>query len=695
LLDLKLLKKWQSLKFVFVPEKDKIPFVAKWTEQGIPTDKDIENWIDNFPLSNFGIVTGLSSNVIVLDIDIKNNQPGLMALADIESKYGPNFKNTLIIKTPSGGAHYYYKYPSDIEQIKCRQMLEAWQGIELKGDGGKISFGEGYSVIRGSWDSIADCPAWLIKIIKNYNAAPKEKPKEKITLSDGERDSGLTSIAGSYRKKGFDRDKISLLLQKDNLTKCINPLSEEQVEKIVNSVCKYKPDEDWHNCTDLGNAERLKDYVQGDVVYCDDMNSWLYYEGGVWKKDRIRQIERYAQDVIREAYAEVSNIKDADERKKVAKFLMASENANRQGNMVKLLKPMLPVTTDELDSNKHLFNCANGTLNLETGELQAHDPKEFHTKKSPINWNSEATCENFKKWFLEIFENNEELAKYVQKVLGRCLSSNTGEQEFYVLFGEGKNGKSTLMQVITAILSEYTRGLQANQLMTKGMEDNAPYLAQLKNVRALFCSESESRKKLNGGLIKMLTGGESITTRQKYEKPITFNPELKLFLITNHKPIIDDASEGMWRRIRLIPFKYRIPDDKTIPNYENLLLQEAEGILQWLYEGYQLWRVEGLDAVQEVKAETKEYKNEEDVIGLFADECLVEDGNNKESSKDLYQAFIQWGIESGEYTKGTSKKVFIQKLKMIFGPALKEHRTNTERGWKGIKLNIVTEDHGF
>ena len=277
----------------------------------------------------------------------------------------------------------------------------------------------------------------------------------------------------------------------------------------------------------------------------------------------------------------------------------------------------------------------------------------------------------------------------MQKILGLSLTGYNGQQEFYVLWGEGQNGKTTLTETIRTIYGEYASNMQAKQIMVTGQNDADAYLSQLKNVRILFCSESGENHTLDSELIKLLTGGEPLRTRQKYEKPITFTPEMKLFLITNNKPKIKDNSFGLWRRLRLIPFNYQIQAEERVNNYQEILLNEAPGIINWLIEGYNKYKKEGLTAPSCVLSATNEYKNEEDMILSFVEDCCTLKDEVCSTSGELYKGFKEYLFSIGE-KRSTSQKMFVSKVISAFSVTRKIKKINgkTARVLVGISKNL-------
>ena len=247
-----------------------------------------------------------------------------------------------------------------------------------------------------------------------------------------------------------------------------------------------------------------------------------------------------------------------------------------------------------------------------------------------------------------IFDGNENLIRFVQKAIGYALTGSTREQVVFFLYGTGRNGKSTLINTVQALLGDYAMHTPTTTLMSRKSEGVPNDVARLKGARFVSAVEAESGRRLSEPFIKQLSGGDVITARFMRAEWFEFRPQFKLFFATNHKPIIRGTDLAIWRRIRLIPFNVTIPEDEVDPDLGQKLLKELPGILNWAIEGCLVWQKEGLGLPAEVAEATEAYRNEMDVLGGFFDECCILNPLARVTKRDFYEAYVQWAERSRE-----------------------------------------------
>jgi len=421
--------------------------------------------------------------------------------------------------------------------------------------------------------------------------------------------------------------------------------------------------------TDLGNAERLIDSHGDTLKFGFAWNKWLIWDGIRWVKDNGEGIIGKAKDIVKDIYVEASETGDSGKRKELAQFALSCESAFKIEQMIKLARSEVAIKPDELDSGKELLNCQNGTIDLETGELLPHDRKHLITKIANVEYQANATYELWLRFLNEIMDNNQNLISFIQRALGYSLTGDISERCIFILYGLGANGKTTLLSVLGGILNDYALQTPTQTLMVKHYDGIPNDIARLKGARFVTATESETSQRLNEGLIKQLAGGDMVSARFMRGEFFDFMPTHKLWLATNHKPIIRGTDKAIWDRIRLIPFNVVIPEEKQDKHLVEKLLNEASGILNWAIEGCRKWQREGLGTPEEVREATNEYRNEMDILANWLeDNCLI----GKEYSataKVLYQDYQNWCNANGE--KAISQR--------HFGLSL------TERGFERLK----------
>lgn len=443
-----------------------------------------------------------------------------------------------------------------------------------------------------------------------------------------------------------------------------------------------------HN-TDLGNAQRLVAGHGADLRYCHPWRRWLVWDGQRWRIDDTAEVTRRAKDTVRGIYSEAAGAADEKERKALAKHAMASEAHIRIKAMIALAEsePGVPVLPDALDADPWLLTVANGTLDLRSGELLAHDPELFSTKLVEVEYDPAADCPLWLRFLQEILSGDDGTIRFLQRAIGYSLTGDTSERCLFVLYGCGANGKTTFLEVIRALLGDYALRTPTETLMLKRPGSIPNDVARLRGARFVSASESEEGRRLAESLIKDLTGRDTISARFMRAEWFDFVPECKIWLATNHKPEIRGTDKAIWDRIRLIPFEVTIPEDKQDKQLADKLKEELPGILAWAVEGCLAWQREGLGVTEKVRAATRAYRDEMDILAGFIEDCCIEGADKEALAGDLHQAYKDWGGDLGQRK---------------FGLALKERgftkgRKTTEphKGrvlWRGLGLLVNLND---
>jgi putative DNA primase/helicase len=463
-----------------------------------------------------------------------------------------------------------------------------------------------------------------------------------------------------------------------NLHKALEgtPQFEEARRQAMNGSAKWQT----FNLTDLGNAERLIHYHGDRLRYCNPWRSWLVWDGKQWVVDKSQTVKQLAREVIRGIYHEAGDGFGEKERKAVAQHAMRSEAENRINAMVSLAQMDCPILPEHLDANPWLLNVENGTLNLRTGELRPHKREDLITKIIPVAYDHEATCPTWEAFLRHILNDQADLIWYVQKAVGYSLTADTREQCLFLCHGVGANGKSTFLDVLRSLLSDYAEQCAFSTFLRQDREVVRNDLAKLREARFVSAIETDEGKRLAESLIKSVTGGDTITARFLFSEYFDFRPTFKIWLAANHKPEIRGTDLAIWRRIRLIPFGVVIPDDKQDGELSAKLKSELPGILHWALLGCHAWQLEGLKPPDIVKAATSQYRTEMDVIGGFLAECCIVKADAQVTAGALLEAYQKW---SGD------QKMSHQKLR----PRLEERGFKRDRSsatghmvWHGIGL---------
>jgi putative DNA primase/helicase len=432
--------------------------------------------------------------------------------------------------------------------------------------------------------------------------------------------------------------------------------------------------------TDLGNAQRLIQRHGDDILWCEDWRNWLVFDGRRWLRDNKQAVRALAHDTVRAIYQKASQITDPDQRKALADHARRSESRQRIEAMISEARPMRVVAPDEFDRDRWLLNVANGTVDLRTGTLRPHERADLITKLAEVTFDAHAKCPGWKQFLREVFEPHKELIPFLQAAVGYSLTGETREECLLLLYGTGRNGKGTFLKTVQTILGDYAGTADFSTFTAQRDSGPRDDIANMRGQRFVVAQEAREGASLAESLIKWVTGGDRIRARRLYENSSEFDPTFKLWLATNHKPMIRGTDCAIWSRIKLVPFDVSF-EGRENRSLKDALLEELPGILAWGVRGCQSWRERGLQFPESVLNSTAEYRAESDQIGRFVSErCNMVTGTATRASK-LYVGYDTWCTQNGE-EKMTAT---------AFGWRLKEReiqKKNTSKGvvYKGICL---------
>jgi putative DNA primase/helicase len=410
--------------------------------------------------------------------------------------------------------------------------------------------------------------------------------------------------------------------------------------------------------TEQSNAERLYAKYPDDFRYASDRGVWLAWNGRSWAVGDTCAVLRATSRVARDIYFEAANEPDEVRRKSLWKWAKDSESRRVQENAASLARSLGGFEcayAEIFDREPHLFNAANCTIDLRTGEPHPHRREDFLTKVAPIAYDADAECPKFSKFVAETFPARG-LADYVSCVMGYFLGGVTSEQIWWLFHGGTATGKSTFVKILHGLLGPYAFALPENFfLISKGATDFTT--AHLAGVRLATCSETSEGKRLDVAKLKMLTGEDAVTAALKYENQFTFRMEAKLVLVTNHAPRVPAGDDAIWRRIRVVPFRRPpVSDEARVADLAARLLEtEGPGILRFAVRGsVERYRV-GLAEPEVVKVAVRDYRADEDVIQHFLDDACVTDPATRVARKALYSAYARWSTENGLHAVSAKK----------------------------------------
>jgi putative DNA primase/helicase len=299
-----------------------------------------------------------------------------------------------------------------------------------------------------------------------------------------------------------------------------------------------------------------------------------------------------------------------------------------------------------MDADPFLLACPNGTLDLRTGRVRAHNPSDLISRGTAIPYDAGARCPRWLHFLREVFDGDDDLISFVHRAVGYSLAGDTREQVLFVCHGYGANGKSVFRETVSLILGDLAV-TAAFDTFLRGRGDHGPRndIARLHRARFVAASESGSERRLDEALVKALTGEDTVAARFLYGEHFEFKPEFKIWLFTNHLPRVEGDDDAIWRRIRLVPFSVSFMG-KEDRNLGEALAEEAPGILAWAVEGCLDYQRNGLGLPPAVAQATKEYREDEDILSSFiAERCIFEGSVEAARFRTVYEQFC---FEVGE-----------------------------------------------
>lgn len=689
--------------------RNKVPIVDNWTEMATVDEDIIRKWSTVNKNCNWGIATGKSSGVFVVDIDPKHNGP-----AEWKKLVGSNkVPKTLEVVTGTKGTHLYFKYPKGMYVSNSGLT----KGVDIRGEDGNIVIppsthpnGRKYMWAKGKTPDktkIAIAPRWLTNKIKesstvDFPTAIGDK------IDKGERNNTIFHQSLFLARQGaFPEFIVTAMKTWVKETKEFD-MKDKEIEATVQSAYKHYENEKKARKTfnqielsDVGNARRLLLDHSENMKYAIGMGYHIW-NGKKWLYDEelltASQLAIYSMDKLRDETVEKMKEKNSKSETSVLgrihQWSISSHNAAKLKSMIDIAKsyPEILKRPDELDNEEtnFLINLNNGTLDLRTRKLVPHNKFQFITRLSEHNYDPKAKCPTWMSTLNFAFDGNKEMIDYFQRAVGYSISGDTSEQCFFICWGpEGNNGKSTILEALQRILgADYAMMSDARVISSKEKDNHVlASLALLNKVRLVSVNEFGENSVLDEELIKQLTGGDTIQAKRLYMAPFTYKPIFKIWVRANSKPIVHGTGNAFWRRVKLIPFEHSIPAKKRKPRHviDAALEKEADGILAWAVEGFKMWYEKGLQDPQEVKNASNVYKGESDIINLFWEECVEDAKDNTIARGVLYSTFAEWSRGQGVRYVMTSDK-FTRKV----ATRLQQFDRTREGGvaiWKNITLS--------
>jgi putative DNA primase/helicase len=448
--------------------------------------------------------------------------------------------------------------------------------------------------------------------------------------------------------------------------------------------------------TEMGNAERLAAENSEDLRYCKENGQWYAWNGVIWTTAGDMVVLEKAADVARAVGSEALGLGgDPARRKAMLRHAEKSLTGRSLGMVITLAQkiPSVRVRISELDFDPWAFSCANGVIDLRTGELRPHVRADFITHQSPVVYDPEARSDLWDRFLETSTAGDKDLQAFLQRAVGYSLTGSAEEEKLFFIHGQAATGKSTFIAAVKAIMGDYGATADFETFLKKPTSSGGgprSDIARLKGARFVSSVEVDRGREMAEGLVKQLTGGDAITVRHLYKEEFEFDPQFKLWLSANHAPAISGDDEAMWRRVLFVPFESVVPVERRDPRVKRELRNPASeasrAVLAWAVAGCREWLARGLGTARVVVEATVEQREVMDTVGQFLGECLEvfaegePGGDVRVEPAVLLAAYNGWLQERGY--RPVSQRTFGERV----GVRLRKEKKGGVVRYVGVKL---------
>lgn len=466
------------------------------------------------------------------------------------------------------------------------------------------------------------------------------------------------------------------------------------IDRVYQEQAGETPPTTPFNLTDSGNAEYFVSLFGDQVRYDHLRGRWLQWGTHCWRPETDGHIVRLALKAARTRYKAAVSVADLELREKIAKWAISSEQRAKLEASIAIAESLKPIADsgERWDRDGWLFCVQNGVVDLRSGQLRPGRPEDMVTQQSPVTFEPGAKAPRWEQFLDQVTGGNGELKSYLQRGVGYSLTAETKGQVWFFLYGLGSNGKTTFTMTIRRLMGDYGVRIDSDDLMIKEKKASGSSpkegVADTRGKRFAVASEVQDGKRLDIGLLKDMSGQDSIKARRLYEHEQEFLPTHKLWMFGNHKPIITDTTHAAWRRLKLIPFAFKVPENEIDPDLQAKLDAELPGILNWAIAGCLEWQRENFNEPGVVTDAVAAYRHDSDLLADFIEDCCILEHMATASKSEMKDAYEQWCKENGQepISRNTFKTRLIEK-------GVGEGRAGKRgRFWTGIRLRTKADN---
>ena len=454
----------------------------------------------------------------------------------------------------------------------------------------------------------------------------------------------------AWKEEENEKEKMDLI------DWCISTGKQQPKRKAkINDITFWQDTELQYPLSDFGLAKRFMDYMAGNVLYIPERKIFVIWNGIKWMIDEDNTILAYLFEMIYKMREQLNAVKngmigqfsdDKEAKKILSAFSIYQKSIESYKVMIdalKILSVLVKSSIKNFDKKENVINVENGEMALKTGIITQHKKESRLTQGIDFPYFHESSCVRWIQFLEEIFLNDQELIDFIQKAVGYTLMGTGKERLFFILHGSGKNGKTTFLQALSHVFGEYAKGIASSSIMKDGGSVYNHDFAALQGIRLLTMVEGEESGMLREAFIKQVTGRDYIRCRFLFKEYFEYIPQFTIWYGTNYKPLIKGTDEGIWDRIRLIPFDFRAENGDI--DLLDKLKEEAAGILSWAVEGAIRYAKEGLQPPKKVLNSTADYRKESDTLEEFLSENFIMDKKGVFLRSEFFKMYEEWNVE--------------------------------------------------
>lgn len=723
----------RELGWSLIPCKtNKKPYLQSWKfAQAKPAEAEqLQEWRKVYRPLLWAVVAGRVSGIVILDFD---GDQGLETLKQLGLK--PH------VLTGSGGVHVYFRHPGvDIPTVNAKSkkiLAQHFPGLDVRSDGG-------YAACLGMNDSGAYVWKRSFKELEDWTQLPAdlrellERPAELSAAEPPRPAAPSAGLVAELMRRAVDRAQWEgrnnagwwLAVQlRDNRLEL--PAAEAAMRDFVAGVPQldqhgkrsaytvaeafsslrqaYRREarEPWKQApggnggvggagvgngngkgrascayTERGNAHRVLEADGENFRYVQEVRDFGWWDGTRWRLKASADVMGCIMSMAGRLYDEAAALEDEAARKRLLKWADTSNSYAHIRGVFGILRglPEVQARLEDFDLSGAWFNCSNGTYDAWKGEFRGHERGDRISRCSPIVYDERAGCPRFVDFVFEVVGGDVELYAFLQRVLGYCLTGWVTEQCMFLLYGDGSNGKSTLLEVMSELWGEYAC-VTDFEVFLKHVYDFRleEKIASLRGCYLAVAHEGRQGAVMATDVIKKVVGTSNLTGRFLFQNRFEFRPMHKLFLETNYRPEVHEVDDGFWRRIRPIPFSVSF-EGREDRELGAKLREELPGILNWVIEGNRNWRRSGLGTARKIEAVRKDYRAESYLLGAFIAERCRQGSELKVRPMELFAEYSRWAEARREPVMTMTK--FGRELKKRFS----ESRDKEGCWYKGLEV---------